>query len=73
MWTGKIGDPTSEPFRARDLRGLRFRVLAVHRTSDFTQVQVADDVTALPVWINVWARYNGAGRARGVTYATVLR
>ena len=40
MWTGKLGDPSSELHRSYGLEGLEFTVIQVHRTANYTQVRV---------------------------------
>ena len=68
MWTGPLGDDMSELFRSH-IRGMVCEILLIHRTTDYTQVNVRDPDTALLVWVNVWHRYNQIGRGSGVVWA----
>ena len=73
FWTGKLGDPRSEVFRINvGNTGIVYSVLEAHRTKDYTQARVEDDVTRLHVWVNVWHRYNLDGRGRGVPWAFIV-
>ena len=71
MWTKQFGDPESELYRRDGLEGLEFKVLEVHREFHYTQVKVDCNQTQLPVWVNVWHRFNEHGRASGVRWADV--
>ena len=66
MWTGEIGDPTSEMHRSTGLGKLQFKVIKVNRTKHYTQAQIYCDQTRLPGWANVWHRFNNYGFATGV-------
>ena len=72
QWTGRIGEP-SEIYCNRDLAGLEYEVLDVHRTGRYTQIRVNCHQTDLPVWMNVWSRYNVGGIACGVCWARVVQ
>ena len=73
MWTERLGELQAEFYRARGLGDdLFFEVIEVYRTRDYTQAKVLDRVTQLPVWVNLWYRYDEAGRCRGVQWAVVL-
>ena len=73
QWIGRldIGE-LSELHCNRDLRGLHFKVEAVHLTKDYTQVQVECHETSLLVYMNVWHRYNRGGRPCGVRWAYIV-
>ena len=42
MWTGKLGDPSSELHRACGLEDLEFKVCQAHRTANHIQVRAKD-------------------------------
>ena len=71
MWFGQFGDPTSEGHRSTGLGNLEFKVIQVDRTKHYTQAQIYCDQTRLPVWVNVWHRFNNYGFATGVQWASV--
>jgi hypothetical protein len=71
QWTGRIGEP-SELYWNRDLQGLQYEVVDVHRTRRYTQVQVHCHQTGRAVWMNVWSRYNPQGIACGVRWAKIV-
>ena len=73
MWTGEIGDPTSELYRSTGLGNLQFEVIKVSRTPNYTQAQVYCDRTGLSVWVNVWYRFNNEHFATGVRWATRVK
>ncbi len=72
QWTGRIGEP-SELYWNRDLEGLEYEVLDVHRTGRYTQAQVHCHQTDRAVWMNVWSRYNLQGIACGVRWAMIMQ
>ena len=72
MWTGQFGDPTSEVHRSTGLGNLEFKVIQVNRTKHYTQAQIYCDQTRLPVWVNVWHRFNNDDFATGVQWASVV-
>ena len=71
QWAGRFGEP-SEIHCGRDLMGLEFDVLDVHRTRSYTQVQAECSQTSLLVYMNVWHRYNRAGKPCGVLWARMV-
>ena len=63
QWAGRLDiGGRSELHCNRDLMGLRFNVEEVHRTRNYTQVQVECTQTHLLVYMNVWHCYNRTGR-----------
>ena len=64
MWTGPLGDDMSELFRSH-IGGMVCEILLIHRTTDYTQVNVRDPDTGLLVWVNVWHGYSQRGRGSG--------
>ena len=68
QWTGRLGT-LSELHCNSDLQGLVVEVHEVHCTRHYTQVRVVCHQTGLPVWMNVWHRYNRRRVGSGVTWA----
>ena len=73
QWTGRLDiAERSELHCNRDLRGLHFKVEGVHLAKNYTQVQVECSETSLLVYMNVWHRYNRAGKPCGVRWARMV-
>ena len=72
-WTGRPGDTESQVFISGSYFGKIFLVCAVHRTPNFTSLQMHDDQTDYPVWMNVWTRHATRGQivlhSNGVRWA----